>query len=59
VGQIGFLESGASGLSKVAEVLLGYARLSTTACYTQVATTLIAAPTSPLDHLSLMVMPPS
>jgi integrase/recombinase XerD len=59
VGQIAFLESGASGLSKVAEVLPGHAWLSTTACYTQVATTLIAGTTSPLDHLSRMVMPPS
>ena len=39
-------------------MLLGHARLSTTARYTQVATTLIADTTSPLDRLSLTVMPP-
>jgi site-specific recombinase XerD len=33
--------------------LLGHARLSTTARYTQVATTLIAGTTSPLDRLDL------
>lgn len=43
---------------RIIQVLLGHARLSTTARYTQVATNLIANVNNPLDHLKLTVTPP-
>jgi integrase/recombinase XerD len=50
------LESGVD--IRIILVLLGHSNLLTTARYTHVATTTIAATQSPFDRLNLEVMPP-
>jgi integrase/recombinase XerD len=50
------LESGTD--IRIIQVLLGHNHLSSTARYTQVATHTIRATRSPLDRLTLEVVPP-
>ena len=54
---IHLLESGVD--IHIIQVLLGHNSLSTTTRYTQVATTTIAAAQSPLDRLTIEVVPPA
>lgn len=51
------LESGTD--IRIIQALLGHSNLSTTARYTHVANTTIARTTSPLDRLTLTVVPPA
>ena len=50
------LESG-TDIRIIIQVLLGHVELASTSRYAQVATTLIASTPSPLDRLSLRVIP--
>ena len=44
---------------RIIQVLLGHSNLATTALYTRVASTTIRNTASPLDRLSLEVVPPA